>query len=97
MENKLNIEELEKQCLDAEKRFRDLHDQLTQAKKEEEEAKKAQLEAEKQGRYDEVISAYEYFEKLRSEYVNDYGSFTFQIKNKNGESHSWYWNSIGLF
>lgn len=63
---------------------------------EEAEAKKAKLEAEKQARYDEIMTAYKHFEKLRSEYVDDYGYFTFETKNQNGESCSWFWNTIGL-
>jgi hypothetical protein len=97
MEKKFNIEELEKQYLEAEKNCKALHEQLTQARKEEEEAKKAKLEAEKQSRYDEIIAAYKHFERLRSEYVDDYGYFTFETTNKNKDSHSWFWNSISLF
>ena len=97
MEKKLNIEELEKQCLEAEKNFKTLHEQLTQAKEEEAKAKKAKLKAEKDARYKEVIDAYEIFEELRTKYVKDYGRFTIHIKNQDGDSHSWYWNSVGLF
>lgn len=97
MEKKLTIEELEKQCLEAEKNFKILREQFTQAKKEEEEANKAKLEAEKQARYDEIITVYKHFEKLRSEYVDDYGYFTFETETKNGNSHSWSWNSMRLF
>ena len=96
MEKKLTIEELEKQYLDAEKNYKQLKEKFDQAKKEEEDAKKAKLEAEKQARYDEIITVYKHFEKLRSEYVDDYGYFTFESKSKNGDSHSWFWNSIGL-
>lgn len=92
---KVNIEELEQQRLEAEKNFKTLHEKLVQAKKEEEEAKKAKLAAEKEARYKEVINAYENFEELRMKYVNDYGQFTFEHKGK-GDSHSWFWNSIGL-
>jgi biopolymer transport protein ExbD len=96
MEKKLTIEELEKQCLEAEKHFKSLHEQLNQAKKEEEDAKRAKLEAEKQTRYDEIVAVYKHFEKLRNEYVEDYGCFTFKSTNKNENSHSWFWNSIGV-
>lgn len=96
MEKKINIEELEKQCLEAEENFKSLYEQLTQAKKEEEEARLAKLKAEKQARYDEIITVYKHFEKLRSEYVEDYGFFTFESKTNNGGSHSWFWNSIGV-
>ena len=81
MEKKMNIKELEEQCLEAEKAFKILHDQLTKAKKEEEEAKQAKLKLEKDARYKEVIDAYENFEELRSKYVEDYGSFTFKTSS----------------
>lgn len=96
MEKKPTITELEKQYLEAEKNFKKLKEQFDQAKKEEEEAKKARLEAQRQDRYDEIITVYKHFEKLRSEYVNDYGYFTFKSENKNGDSHSWFWNTIGM-
>ena len=78
MESKLTIEELEKQCLEAEETFKTLHDLLTKARMEEEAAKKEKLRVEKDTRYKEVINAYENFEELRSKYVEDYGSFTFK-------------------
>ena len=78
MEKKINIEELEKQCLEAEQNFKTLHEQLTRARKDEEETRQAKLKAEKDARYKEVIDAYDKFEKLRSKYVDDYGSFTFK-------------------
>lgn len=81
MENKFNIEELEKQCLEAEKNFKTLRDQLTKAKETEKEAKAAKLKAEKDTRYKEVVNAYENFEELRNKYVDDYGSFTFKTTN----------------
>lgn len=93
MENKINIEELERQCLEAEKNFRILHDQLTKAKKNEEEIKIAKIRAEKETRYKEVIDAYENFEELRSKFVDDYGSFTF------GKSYSnlpHWWNMFSI-
>lgn len=73
----LTIEQLEKQCAEAKMQFQTLRDQLIQAKKKEEEARQARLRAEKEVRYKEVIDAYNAFEKLRSKYVEDYGSFTF--------------------
>ena len=97
MEKKINIEELEKQCLEAEKAFQALQEQLSQAKKKVERAKLEKLAAEKDSRYKEVISAYEAFDKLRSKYVNDYGCFAFKSENSTNDSHSWFWNAIGLF
>ena len=49
---------------------------------EEEQAKKAKLEAQKQKRYDEVVDAYKTFYKLRSEYIDDYGTFVFKTCEK---------------
>lgn len=76
------IEELEKQCLEAEKAFKTLHEKLIQAKKEEEETKKVKLRAEKNARYKEVVHAYENFEELRSKFVDDYGYFTFETETE---------------
>ena len=72
---KINIEELEQQCLEAEKNFKLLREQFEAAKKEEEEARQAKLEAEKQQRYNDVIDAYRKFTELKDAYVNDYGYF----------------------
>lgn len=93
MEKKLDIKELEKQYLEAEKNFKILKERLEEAKKEEEEAKKAKLEAERQSRYDAVIDAYEKFEKLRSDYVDDYGYFTFETESK---LNDWVLAQLGL-
>ena len=83
MNEKINIEELEKQCLEAEKNFKTLHEQLAQAKKEEKEERDAKLRAEVDARYKEVIDAYDKFAELRRNFVNDYGYFTFRSE-KNG-------------
>lgn len=93
----LTIEELEEQYLKAEENFKAAREQLTQAKKEEEEIKKAKLAEEKQTRYDEIMAAYKHFEKLRSAYVDDYGYFTFESTKATNDPHSWFWNCIGLF
>lgn len=90
---KINIAELEKQCLEAEKISKTLREQFEAAKKEEEEAKKVKLEAEKQKRYDAVVDAYNKFETLRTKFVDDYGSFTFKTQSKNFD---WFWKTIGM-
>lgn len=87
MEKKINIEELEKEYLEAEKCLKALNEKLTKARKAEEEAKLAKLRAEKEARYKEVIDAYENFEELRSKYVDDYGGFTFKTA---GSLPYWY-------
>ena len=94
MEKKLNIEELEKACLEAEKNFKTLHDKLTKARKDEEESKLAKLAAEKETRYKEVIDAYDNFEELRSKFVEDYGSFTFG-KSSYSNLPNW-WNMFSI-
>lgn len=90
MEKKLTIEELEA-------KYKALGEELEVRKKAEAEERNAKLRAERDARYKEVIHAYENFEELRSKFVEDYGHFTFETSNKKGDSHSWFWNSIGLF
>lgn len=92
MEKKINIEELEKQCLEAEQNFKTLHEQLTKARKDEEETRQAKLKAEKDARYKEVIDAYEKFKELRSKYVDDYDSFTF----KTTSNLPYWWNMLSI-
>lgn len=93
---KVNIEELEKQCHEAEKNFKAIQGQLAQARKEEEEAKQLKLAAEKEARYKEVIDAYENYEELRNNYVNDYGCFTFSTKSEGGEECQWLLRHFGI-
>lgn len=90
MEDKLTIAELEA-------KYKAIGAELEARKKAEAEERNAKLRAEKEARYKEVIHAYENFEELRTKFVDDYGYFTFESKNKNGDSHSWFWNTIGLF
>lgn len=93
---KTNISEIEQQYLEAKKNFELLHKQFEAAKKEEEEAKKAKLAAEKQKRYDAVVDAYDKFEKLRTNFVNDYGSFTFKTKSADEKVCDWILEALGL-
>ena len=94
---KTNIEELEKQYIEAEKNFKTLQEQLAQAKKEEEEAKKTKLAAEKEARYKEVIDAYENYEELRNKFADDYGFFSFSSKSENGEECQWLLRTFGIY
>ena len=73
-----NIEDLRNQCLEAEKTFKELDKQLRAAEKAEEEAKKAKLEAEKELRHKAVVDAYKRFEKLKTDFIKDYGYFSFK-------------------
>ena len=93
---KPNIEELEQQYLEAEKNTKILLEQFLQAKREEEEQKKAKLAAEKQNRYDEVVEAYKKFEDLRSKFVDDYGKFAFHTECKDGDMCEWIFKTFGL-
>ena len=61
---------------------------------EEEEAKRVKLEAEKQKRYDEVVDAYKQFDKLKSEYIDDYGSFVFKTCEKIPNLYEFLFGSI---
>lgn len=89
MENKLTIEELEAT-------YKALGEEIEARKKAEAEERNAKLEAEKDARFKEVIAAYKHADALRDAVIKDYGYFTFESKSKNGDSHSWYWKSVGL-
>ena len=95
---KIDINELERQCLEAEEHSKLLRKQFETAKKEEEEKKKAKLAAERETRYDEVMDAYNKFEELRSKFVDDYGRFTFETKCecKDEDICDWIFRSVGL-
>lgn len=69
--------------------------ELEAREKTEAEERKAKLIAEKEARYKEVIHAYENFEELREKYVDDYGYFTFETKNKNGDVFDLFWKHCG--
>lgn len=90
MEKKFTIEELQAQ-------YDALGAELEARKKAEAEEINAKLIAEQEARYKEVVQAYKNFEKLKTEYVDDYGYFTFESTSKKGDSHSWYWATHGLF
>lgn len=77
MSNKFTIDELEKQCKEAEKRFKHLQVQLERQKKEEEDQKVAELAANKPARKKEVDEACENFLALRRAYMKDYGSYDY--------------------
>ena len=96
MGKELTIEELEKQYLEAEKTYKALHEQFMLEKKKEEEAQKKKFEVERKLRHEAVVKAYMKFEQLRSNYVEDYGSFMFETKNENGNTYSWLWTSRAL-
>lgn len=83
MEKKFNIEDLKKQCAEAEENFNKLHNELLKAEREEKEQKEKKLAAEKDKRYKEVIAAYENFAELRDKYTEDYGVFSYCTSNFN--------------
>lgn len=92
MNERINIEELEKQCLEAEKNFKILHEQLTQMKKEEKEAKQAKLRLEKETRKKEVEDAFDKYIKLHKAYEKDYGRPTPSINFINEFPWNLFWN-----
>lgn len=77
MSNKFTIDELEKQCKEAEKKFKLLQAQLERQKKEEEKQRAAELAANKSTRKKEVDDACENFLELRKAYMRDYGSYNY--------------------
>lgn len=89
MDKKINIEELEKQCLEAEKNFKKLSEQLNTAKKEEEQKRAEKLAAEEEARYQEVMEAKDNYICLLKAYINDYGTIT--IKNDYSDLKPWSW------
>lgn len=76
MENKYNVEELEKQYLEMSMGLDAIKEKLDKARKEEEEAKQAKLEEEKEARKKELDEAFERFNKLRNAFVRDYGWYS---------------------
>ena len=76
MEKKFNIEELEKQCLEAENNLKSLQEQLNKAKQKEEEIKQEKLRAEKEARQNELDEAFEKYNRLFKEFIRDYGYYS---------------------
>ncbi len=92
---KTNISELEQQCLEAKKNFELLQKQLEVAKKEEEEEKRAKLEAEKATRKKEIDDAFETYKKLLTAYMDDYGVYSGVYEDGVFDLFSSkFWNSI---
>lgn len=75
-DKKMNAKELELECLKAEETLKALHEQLDKAKKEEEEIKQEKLRAEKEVRQKELDEAFEKWDKLRKEFIRDYGYYS---------------------
>jgi predicted nucleic acid-binding Zn-ribbon protein len=73
---KFNIEELEKQYLETEMHLEDIREQLNKAKKKEEEMKQEKLRVEKEARKKELDEAFEKWDKLRKEFIRDYGCYS---------------------
>jgi len=71
-----NIEELEQQCLEAEKNLKTLHEQLNAAKQEEEKTKQEKLKAEKEARKKELDEAFNRYCKLKQDFLKDYGYYS---------------------
>ena len=73
----MTIEELEKQVSEMKEQYDDLNKKLKQKKQDEADHKKAQLEAEKDVRYEEIKLASKHLNDLIQKYIDDYGSFSF--------------------
>ena len=73
----MTIEELENQVLEMKEKYEDLNKKLKQKKQDEADRKKAQLEAEKDVRYEEIKLASKHLNDLIQKYIDDYGSFSF--------------------
>lgn len=86
MKNNMTTEELKK-----------LYQELEVELKRREQEEKNKLAIERDARYKEVINAYENFEELKTKFVNDYGSFTFETKSEDSEVYDWVLSSLGLF
>ena len=72
----ITVEELQKACDDAKKTFEALQEQLTIAKREEEDRKKAELALQREARQKEVDDAIEKAKNLLQAFVKDYGSYS---------------------
>lgn len=75
-DKKSNIEELEEQYLEAEMNLDAIKEKLDKAKKEEEEARQERLRATKEARKKELDEAFEKWDKLRKEFIRDYGYYS---------------------
>lgn len=71
----LTIEELKAQ-------YKAMGEEIAKREKAEAEERNAKLKAEREARYKEVVDTYKKFEKLRSEFVDDYGYFTFETSTR---------------
>ena len=91
---KMNIEELKQQCLEAEKNFKFLREQLEEAEKKEEEEKKAKLANERESRKKEVDEAIANCKSLLRAYMNDYGAYSWTYNEDNGLVSSKLWDLI---
>lgn len=86
----INIEELTKQTEDAKKTFEALNEQLTKAKQEEADRRKAQLALEKETRKKEVEEAFDKYNQLLQDYIRDYGSYS----TTRGSHDGWWLNPV---
>ena len=85
----LTIEELKAQ-------YKAMGEEIAKREKAEAEERKAKLKAERESRYNEVIDTYKKFEKLKSKFIDDYGSFTFKIESEDEDICDWVFKSLSL-
>ena len=74
---------------EAKKNFEALNEQLNKVKKEEEERKRAKLEAEKNTRYKEIEEVSKHLNQLISDYTKDYGRFSFTRSYSNNDDYKY--------
>ena len=86
MENKMTIEELEKEYADINKKRNHIGKVLSELKKAKEEQRKADLAAEKNQRKKEVDESVNNAVKLIQKYIEDYGSYS--IKDNSNDLSS---------
>ena len=85
----MTIEELEKQVSEMKEQYDDLNKKLKQKKQDEADRKKAQLEAEKDTRYNEIEAVSKHLNQLISDYTKDYGRFSFTRSYSNNDDYKY--------
>ena len=88
------IEELQKQCYEAQKTFEQLSRLIEEKKRDEEKLREAKLAKEKDARKKEVDESISKCRMLIKEYTNDYGVYSFISSGDDEIFNSRFWNWI---
>jgi chromosome segregation ATPase len=88
------IEELKKQCAEAERNFKLLNAQLEEKEREEKELREAKLAMEKDARKEEVDACIAHCKELVKAYMHDYGIYSFTSTDDDTIFSSRFWNWI---